>query len=269
MPMQLFVGPYALSGMNTIVSRSSISRSFLRSFPLRRFTSRELGAPLVAKALAHPLQVGYTMPFIRAFPVHLVDRSVRDIPGGCVRMRQRFLRLAALMSVAVLVLAACGSDDGGETPPADDAATSAEPVDISGTTLTISNWDAYMPKSVVKDFEAETGVTVEYAIHTTNEDIMGKLTAANGTGFDLVFVSGPFVEPSTAWVRGRDRSVADPEHRQPRHRGDRAGLRPGQHALGALHVGHDGHLLPDRPGAADTERPGKPSTRPSPTPRAR
>ena len=110
-------------------------------------------------------------------------------------MRQRFLRLAALMSVAVIVLAACGSDDGGETPPADDAATSAEPVDISGTTLTVSNWDAYMPKSVVKDFEAETGVTVEYAIHTTNEDIMGKLTAANGTGFDLVFVSGPFIEP--------------------------------------------------------------------------
>ena len=109
-------------------------------------------------------------------------------------MRQRFLRLAAFMSVAVLVLAACGSDDGGETPPADDAATSAEPVDISGTTLTVSNWDAYMPKSVVKDFEAETGVTVEYAIHTTNEDIMGKLTAANGTGFDLVFVSGPFVQ---------------------------------------------------------------------------
>ncbi len=109
-------------------------------------------------------------------------------------MRQRFLRLAALVSVAVIVLAACGSDDGGETPPAASDTGSTEPVDISGTTLTVSNWDAYMPKSVVKDFEAETGVTVEYAIHTTNEDIMGKLTAANGTGFDLVFVSGPFVQ---------------------------------------------------------------------------
>ena len=45
-------------------------------------------------------------------------------------------------------------DTEGPAPPADDAATSAEPVDISGTTLTVSNWDAYMPKSVVKDFEA-------------------------------------------------------------------------------------------------------------------
>jgi spermidine/putrescine transport system substrate-binding protein len=101
------------------------------------------------------------------------------------------------MSVAVIVLAACGSDDGGETPPAASDTGTAEPVDISGTTLTISNWDAYMPKSVIKDFEEETGVTVEYAIHTTNEDIMGKLTAANGSGFDLVFVSGPFVEALT------------------------------------------------------------------------
>ncbi|MGZ8631265.1 MAG: extracellular solute-binding protein [Actinomycetota bacterium] len=112
-------------------------------------------------------------------------------------MRHRFLRLAAIVSISALVLAACGSDDGGETPPAASDGGTSEPVDISGTTLTVSNWDAYMPKSVIKDFEKETGVTVEYAIHTTNEDIMGKLTAANGTGFDLVFVSGPFVEALT------------------------------------------------------------------------
>jgi len=114
--------------------------------------------------------------------------------GGCVRMRQGFLRLAAAASVAALVLAACGSDDGGGSPPASSDGGTAEPVDISGTTLTISNWDAYMPKSLIKNFEKETGVTVELAVHTTNEDIMGKLTAANGSGFDLVFVSGPFVE---------------------------------------------------------------------------
>jgi spermidine/putrescine transport system substrate-binding protein len=112
-------------------------------------------------------------------------------------MRDRLLRLLAIAVVAGLLLAACGSDDGGGTPPAATDGGTAEPVDISGTTLTISNWDAYMPKSVIKDFEKETGVTVEYAIHTTNEDIMGKLTASNGTGFDLVFVSGPFVEALT------------------------------------------------------------------------
>jgi len=122
-------------------------------------------------------------------------------------VRHRFLRLVAVVSVAGLVLAACGSDDGGGSPPAaSDGA--AEPADISGTTLTISNWDAYMPKSVVKGFEQETGVEVEYAIHTTNEDIMGKITAANGTGFDLVFVSGPFVQALTnlGWAAEIDQS---------------------------------------------------------------
>jgi spermidine/putrescine transport system substrate-binding protein len=111
-----------------------------------------------------------------------------------VFMRERWLRSSALIAVVALALAACGSDDGGGTQAGATDGATTEPADIRGTTLTISNWDLYMPKSVIKDFEEETGVTVEYATHTTNEDIMGKLTAANGTGFDLVFVSGPFVQ---------------------------------------------------------------------------
>ena len=127
---------------------------------------------------------------------------------GVHSMRDRSFRLLALVAVAGLVLAACGSDDGGGTPPAASEGGAGEPADISGTTLTVSNWDAYMPKSVIKDFEKETGVTVEYAIHTTNEDIMGKLTGANGTGFDLVFVSGPFVQALTnlGWAAEIDHS---------------------------------------------------------------
>ena len=97
----------------------------------------------------------------------------------------------------------------------------------------------------MKDFEAETGVTVEYAIHTTNEDIMGKLTAANGTGFDLVFVSGPFVEAleGLGYAAEIDQSqipnIANLDTEATELR-----LRSGQHALGAVHVGHDRHLLP-------------------------
>jgi spermidine/putrescine transport system substrate-binding protein len=113
-------------------------------------------------------------------------------------MRQtRFLRFAALLGATVLVLSAC-SDDGttsaAETPTSASTTSSPEPL---GGSLVISNWDAYMPEDLVSNFEAETGVDVEVAIHTTNEDIMGKLQASNGTGFDLVFVSGQFVKPLT------------------------------------------------------------------------
>jgi spermidine/putrescine transport system substrate-binding protein len=110
-------------------------------------------------------------------------------------MRRTFV---LLVSAFTLLAAACASsttsEPGGDTTSAPTQTGTPEPL---GGTLVISNWDLYMPKSVIKGFEAETGVEVEYAIHETNEDIMGKLTAANGEGFDLVFVSGPFVTPLT------------------------------------------------------------------------
>ncbi|MFM8944912.1 MAG: spermidine/putrescine ABC transporter substrate-binding protein [Actinomycetota bacterium] len=92
--------------------------------------------------------------------------------------------------VLVLAAAACGGGSGTEGGDGGGEETG----DIAGTTLTISNWDAYLPENIIPDFEAATGVTVELALHTTNEDVMGKIAAQNGGGFDLVFVSGPFVK---------------------------------------------------------------------------
>jgi spermidine/putrescine transport system substrate-binding protein len=63
-----------------------------------------------------------------------------------------------------------------------------------GGTIVVSNWDAYMPENLIPDFEAATGAQVELAIHTTNEDIMGKISAQGGGGFDVVFVSGQFAQ---------------------------------------------------------------------------
>lgn len=80
------------------------------------------------------------------------------------------------------------------TPPAETpAATPAETPKPSGK-IVISNWDLYMPEDLIPNFTAETGIEVELALHTTNEDIMGKIEAANGGGFDIVFVSAPFAE---------------------------------------------------------------------------
>jgi spermidine/putrescine transport system substrate-binding protein len=127
-------------------------------------------------------------------------------------MRRRSVRTAAVWFAAVLLLAACGSETtsspAGETGGSTTTSSSSEPEPLGGT-LVVSNWDLYMPKKVVKAFEEETGVTVEYAIHTTNEDIMGKLTASNGTGFDLVFMSGPFVQDAVGlgWAAPIDHSL--------------------------------------------------------------
>ncbi len=58
----------------------------------------------------------------------------------------------------------------------------------------VSNWDGYMPKDMAEKFKAATGLDLEVAVHATNEEIMGKVTASGGEGFDVLFVSSPFAE---------------------------------------------------------------------------
>jgi spermidine/putrescine transport system substrate-binding protein len=60
--------------------------------------------------------------------------------------------------------------------------------------IVISNWDGYMPKDLPEKFKAETGIEVEVALHATNEEIMGKVVAGKGKGYDVLFVSSPFAE---------------------------------------------------------------------------
>ncbi len=70
---------------------------------------------------------------------------------------------------------------------------------LSGTagaadSIVVSNWDGYMPGDMMEQFKAATGVDGEVSLHATNEEIMGKLTAGGGAGYDVVFVSSPYVE---------------------------------------------------------------------------
>ena len=63
-----------------------------------------------------------------------------------------------------------------------------------GQGLTISNWDGYMAPDAIETFTKETGIPAELVLHATNEEIMGKLIASGGAGYDVVFVSSPFAE---------------------------------------------------------------------------
>ncbi len=60
--------------------------------------------------------------------------------------------------------------------------------------LVISNWDGYMAPDAMDAFKAATGNDAEVVVHATNEEIMGKLVASGGKGYDVVFVSSPFAE---------------------------------------------------------------------------
>ncbi len=60
--------------------------------------------------------------------------------------------------------------------------------------IVISNWDGYMPADMAEKFKAATGVDMEVSLHATNEEIMGKVVAGGGKGYDVLFVSSPFAE---------------------------------------------------------------------------
>ncbi len=64
--------------------------------------------------------------------------------------------------------------------------------------IVISNWDGYMPADMLETFTAETGIEAELSVHGTNEEIMGKVVAGGGVGYDVLFVSSPFAEALNA-----------------------------------------------------------------------
>ena len=65
---------------------------------------------------------------------------------------------------------------------------------LAGDKLIISNWDGYSPPDLIANFTKDTGIAAEMTLHATNEEIVGKLMPVGGKGYDVVFVSAPFVE---------------------------------------------------------------------------
>ena len=65
---------------------------------------------------------------------------------------------------------------------------------LAGDKLIISNWDGYSPPDLIANFAKDTGIAAEMVLHATNEEIVGKLMPVGGKGYDVVFVSAPFVE---------------------------------------------------------------------------
>ncbi len=103
------------------------------------------------------------------------------------KLGSRIAWQTGVLSLAVLLLVACGP---GPTPDV----TIDETPPVEGAKIVISNWDAYMPEDLLDNFTAETGIETELALHATNEEIVGKLVAAEGRGFDVVFMTGQFAD---------------------------------------------------------------------------
>lgn len=94
------------------------------------------------------------------------------------------LRLATLASA--LILAACG---GTQTDAESGAAGGAE-----ANRLNVYNWSDYVAEDTIANFEAATGISVNYDVYSENETLETKLVAG-GSGYDVVFPSArPFAQ---------------------------------------------------------------------------
>ncbi len=60
--------------------------------------------------------------------------------------------------------------------------------------LNVYNWANAMPESIIRKFEAETGIQVNYSTYTSNEVLYAKLKANPKAGYDIVVPSTYFVD---------------------------------------------------------------------------
>ena len=93
------------------------------------------------------------------------------------------LRLATLASA--LFLAACGASQPGSDATGEGGGSQE---------LNVYNWSDYVAPDTIANFEAATGIRVNYDVYSENETLETKLVAG-GSGYDVVFPSArPFAE---------------------------------------------------------------------------
>lgn len=93
-----------------------------------------------------------------------------------------------LVWACVILMTACSSaPDTADT--AEGAAESSEAGGELGGTLRLLTWEGYAPDELVAQFEEETGVDVEVTYISDNGEIISKLKATGGEGYDLAFPS--------------------------------------------------------------------------------
>ena len=61
-------------------------------------------------------------------------------------------------------------------------------------TLNVLNWSSYIPDEVVRNFEKETGIKVNYSTYSSNEELLAKVSSAKKGTYDLIFPSDYMIE---------------------------------------------------------------------------
>ena len=112
------------------------------------------------------------------------------------RTRKKLKKTLALilsLAMAASLLSGCVSSREENTLTSDTSGngtgdTSGEVQQTSGGEVNVYNWGEYIDESVLEDFEAATGIHVNYQMYDSNETMYGKI-APGGTDYDVVIPS--------------------------------------------------------------------------------
>lgn len=61
-------------------------------------------------------------------------------------------------------------------------------------TVNVLNWTSYIPNSVIRGFEKEYNIKVNYGTYSSNEELLAKITSSKKGTYDLIFPSDYMVE---------------------------------------------------------------------------
>lgn len=61
-------------------------------------------------------------------------------------------------------------------------------------TLNVLNWSSYIPDEVIKDFEREYDIDVNYSTYSSNEECLAKVNSSKEGTYDLIFPSDYMIE---------------------------------------------------------------------------
>jgi len=102
--------------------------------------------------------------------------------GGFTMLKKRFKSISILLAASVigLTLIGCGKSNASKTN--------------NEKVVNVFTWANYIPDNVIKDYEKETGIKVNYSNFSTNEEMLAKLQASKGGQYDVIICADYMVQ---------------------------------------------------------------------------
>ena len=107
------------------------------------------------------------------------------------------IALLLMLSTMLMSLTACGGENTSSQEASDSLAEESsvsEPETLIGGEMNLYTWDGMFPQEILRAFEEETGVRINYSNFDYDEDMLAKLEETQGGDYDFVIADDYILE---------------------------------------------------------------------------